>query len=119
MASLLDEGIAWLNEQLAQHASETVNIVRGTATTTGITAAWERHVSRVDEIEEVPATAVVMRLWWVAIADYKFGGASATPQRGDRIVQADGTIWEIAAEDRFPSHEKSEDHWMVRCKQVS
>ena len=117
--SVIDDIFEAANELIGECFNEIVNLTRGTATTTGIEASWERHVSRVDALEEVPTTAVVMRRWWVAIEDYKFSGAAATPQRGDRITQADSTIWEVAAEDKFPSHEKNQDFWMVRAKQVS
>jgi hypothetical protein len=50
---------------------------------------------------EIPGLAVTLidRIdWFIDAADLILSGATVTPEAGDRITRADGTVWRVSSE---------------------
>jgi hypothetical protein len=97
-----------------------VSIRRGGATTTAVTMQ-----QRIGEWEVVDFEGRLFKVagceWIVTKARYLVNGVAVQPLAGDRITEANGTIWEV-----LPSGDKQESdelagglEWLIRSKRIS
>lgn len=98
MPDMLEQGLAWLDDQRHRHMSRTVVYQRGTdavelAATTGRT-----------EFEQVDEHGTVIKLqsrdFLVRTADLELAGARTLPQAGDRVRETVGVqtfVYEVMA----------------------
>lgn len=98
---------------------ETVTISGAEGSATGVTASW--YVSKTDNAIERSGqrvTAPVKRQWTVAKSLYVLG-ARATPARGDRIIDGDGTQWELLPEDKQEAWQDMGADWHLFTKKAA
>ena len=98
---------------------ETVSIRRGSSTTTGVTCQkWiGLRIINLDQGGYMQWTGCE---WIVTKARYKIGGVAVNPRSGDRIIDADGTEWELQPIQDV-SEVTEEDgglEWKLRSKRV-
>lgn len=112
---------ATASPMLDQHFGELVVISRGSNATSGVLASWLGQATSVDSADSI-ATQLFDREWLIKKADYLIAWTVVEPQRGDRITDADGVVWEIlpAASDlrSIESYEAGE-RWLLKTKRVS
>jgi hypothetical protein len=98
----------------------TVSIRRGTATTTGVTAQkWiGMRIINLDDGGYIQWTGCE---WIISKARYLVSGAVARPRSGDRIIESDGTEWELSAIQDLSEVLEQEGglEWMLRSKRVA
>ncbi|MCC7409951.1 MAG: hypothetical protein IT442_17930 [Phycisphaeraceae bacterium] len=87
MADLLEQGVAWLQDQRTKHATRTVTYVRGEQSVE-LAATIGRTIFRLTD-DCGAAVHDVTRDFLVAAADLALGGQPITPQRGDRVREVD------------------------------
>lgn len=87
MTDLLTTGVAWLSEQLQEHASRTVNYVRGASPITGIAATRGRTEYETTDDEGNVTTSHTDLDWIVDAALLVLNGSPIEPRSGDRIVE--------------------------------
>ena len=94
---------------------ETITLVRGGRAVSGVTASWFLSMSA-NAIERTARslTAADKRKWTVAKSAYTLG----TPQRGDRIVDGDGTEWELLPDDEQESWQDKGSDWLLLTKRA-
>ena len=94
MGDLLQDGAAFLGEQLRAHCSQTVTYRRGTAS-----VAVAATIGRTEWEAAEPDSGVVRssqsRDFIVSAADLVLAGQPATPEPGDRIDLASGERFEV------------------------
>ena len=99
---------------------ETVTISGSDGSATGVTASW--YVSKTDNAIERSAsghvTAPLKRQWTVAKSAYSIGGRT-TPRRGDRIIDADGTQWELLPEEKQEAWQDCGADWHLFTKKAA
>ncbi len=88
MTNLLQDGVAWLGDQLRNAAGRTVVYRRGTQTTS-ITAVGIRNRRSVIGDDSLPVV-ITNYEWQVKASDLLFGGTSAEPRPGDQIIESIG-----------------------------
>ena len=99
---------------------ETVTLKRGTRTTSGVTAqkfSGERKVT----LESGSYMQFFLCEWIVTKARYVVAGEVTRPRKGDRIVESDGTEWELLPiEDLSEVVEQAGGlEWLLRTKRVA
>ena len=99
---------------------ETVSIRRGASTTTGVTAQkWlGMRIINLDDGGYIQWTGCE----WIVTKDrYKIGGVAVRPNSGDRIIEADGTQWELSPIQDLSEVLEQEGglEWRLRSKRVS
>lgn len=113
--ALLDSCLSPLCDQ---HFGETVSLSRAAVTTTGITASWTTQDAETIADARVQTT-VVDRVWMIRADGYMLSGVQATPQAGDRITDADGSVWELMRDGLKPLGRLSCGYlWMLNTKQI-
>lgn len=104
---LLSSGQSFLNRALGESEGVAVTYSRklyAATKSTTLTARFGRTLF--GGLESQPVSVKWgERDWLVLAADLEFAGVPHTPQRGDRITEADGTVWEAATPDT------AEDVW--------
>lgn len=82
--------------------AETVTIKRGAISTTGVAVLVAARMYEVIGDNGVP-TSIAMTDFDLAASSYAVNATQVDPKKGDRIVTADGTIYEVrAAGDTSP-----------------
>ncbi len=97
----------------------TVSIRRGTLTTTGVTA--QKWIGlRIINLEDGGYVQWTGCEWIVTKARYKIGGVAVSPRSGDRVIDADGTEWELQPIQDLSevSEEDGGLEWKLRTKRV-
>ena len=98
---------------------ETVTLSGASGSTSGETASW--FTSRTDNAIERSVTghitAPFKRQWTIAKAAYVIGGRT-TPQRGDRIIDSDGTQWELLPEEKQEAWQDMGADWHLFSKKA-
>jgi hypothetical protein len=98
---------------------ETVSIRRGSSTTTGVLAQkWiGLRIINLDQGGYMQWTGCE---WIITKSRYRIGGVVVNPRSGDRIIDADGTEWELQPIQDV-SEVTEEDgglEWKLRSKRV-
>jgi hypothetical protein len=100
---------------------ETVTLSGAEGTVTGITASWftdkaanaiERHATGGG------VTASLKRQWRIAKSVYLIG-TRTTPQRGDRVIDGNGTQWELLPEDNQEAWQDMGADWHLFTKKAA
>lgn len=96
MANLLDDGAAWLLDQLQQHAGRAVSYAPlGQVAISELTATRAVEEVRIVDAQGVP-TVVQVTAWLLASSDLD----GVTPKRGDKINETtaagESVTWEVA-----------------------
>ncbi len=102
---------------LREWLGATVTIQRGAITTDGVTAMWEQK-ERVEQRQSI-TTTVIDRLWQIAKTAYTFSGVASEPKTADRIIDENGTEWEVLPASVPSSVSYSGDYdWSISTKRV-
>jgi len=108
--------------RLRDHLGEVVSVSRGVSSTAGVTATW------IDEGAEIQTqtrmgvkTSFIDREWVITKAAYVIGGSEVTPDAGDRLTDADGTVWELMSQPNMPAWEPYGGNlqWLLRTKRIA
>ena len=112
------DGLAWMVDNLADTAGETVTLSRA-SDTTEITAV---AVASGDEASggKVAASNYWDREWLVKKADYEIDSAAVTPQSGDRITDGNSDVWEVMLGGKRPElvQHAGGYAWVVKTKRI-
>ena len=94
--SWLSDGLAWMVDTLADAAGEDggVTLSRANDSTSGVTAVVVNSGDNASG-DKVATSNYWDREWLIKKADYEIDGAVETPQKGDRITDGNGDIWEL------------------------
>ena len=106
-------------DTLAELFGDAVSLRRGTSTSTGITA--QKFLGEaVLNLEDGGTIRYTQAAWIIAKADYQIASAVTNPRSGDRIIDSDGSEWEIAPidGDAEAAEQPGGLEWMLRTKRV-
>lgn len=123
MGDLLDDGLAWLAEQLKAHASRTVVYRRGTDEVT-VQALVGRTLLKLDDGYGGVRMEWTDRDFVIAADDLVLGGEKTLPQRGDQVretVDGKALVYEVLAPGSEPEWRWSDPHrrlLRIHTKQV-
>jgi len=123
MGDLLDDGLAWLAEQLKAHASRTVVYRRGTSEVT-VQALVGRTLLKLDDGYGGVRMEWTDRDFVIAADDLVLGGEKTLPQRGDQVretVDGKALVYEVLAPGSEPEWRWSDPHrrlLRIHTKQV-
>jgi len=123
MGDLLDDGLAWLAEQLKAHASRTVVYRRGTSEVT-VQALVGRTLLKLDDGYGGVRMEWTDRDFVIAADDLVLGGEKTLPQRGDQVretVDGQALVYEVLAPGSEPEWRWSDPHrrlLRIHTKQV-
>jgi len=123
MGDLLDDGLAWLAEQLKAHASRTVVYRRGTDEVT-VQALVGRTLLKLDDGYGGVRMEWTDRDFVIAADDLVLGGEKTLPQRGDQVretVDGQALVYEVLAPGSEPEWRWSDPHrrlLRIHTKQV-
>jgi len=101
---------------------EAVAISRGASSTSGVTATWLSEGSEIQTQTQMGVkTSFIDREWVIPKANYLIGGSAVTPTAGDRLTDADGTVWELMAQPNMPAVEPYGGglQWLLRTKRIA
>ena len=99
----------------------TVSLSRARAATSGVVALADDS-DGVEETTDGITTTRVDRVWFIAKESYSIGFHGETaPQRGDRITDAAGDVWEVLPGGAMPAVESygGGSEWLIRTKRVT
>jgi hypothetical protein len=105
---LLAQGAAWLESMRSQFASSPVTYRRGAATAS-VLASRGRSTFQLSDSEGAVFRAISVD-WLIGVSDLVLNGKSTTPQRGDRVEDADGNIFEVLPFGSYPEWEYSDQY---------
>jgi hypothetical protein len=96
-----------------------VSIRRGSLTTTGVTAQ-KFSGQRLINLDGGNWIQWFGCEWIVPKSRYKISALVTTPKRGDRIIEADGTEWELQPIEELSEAQEQEGglEWMLRTQRV-
>jgi len=123
MGDLLDDGLAWLAEQLKAHASQTVVYRRGANEVT-VQATVGRTLLKFDDGYGGVRMEWTDRDFLIAADDLVLGGEKTLPQRGDQVretVDSQTLVYEVLAPGSEPEWRWSDPHrrlLRIHTKQV-
>jgi len=123
MGDLLDDGLAWLAEQLKAHASRTVVYRRGANEVT-VQATVGRTLLKLDDGYGGVRMEWTDRDFVIAADDLVLGGEKTLPQRGDQVretVDGQTLVYEVLAPGSEPEWRWSDPHrrlLRIHTKQV-
>ena len=115
-----------LNRSLGESEGVSVIYSRRVSSTTYTVTISEARVGRTlfSGLEE-SAVSVQWgeRDYLITVADLVLNGAATTPQRGDRITDADGIVWELASPETNEAPWRYSDQtrtlYRCHCKRVA
>jgi hypothetical protein len=99
MSDMLQSGQAWLADQLKTYASRLVTYQRGSQQTT-LPATIGRTLMKLDDGYGGVRMEWTDRDFLIQAADLRFAGLQVSPERGDRLLDADGlqtVIYEVVS----------------------
>jgi hypothetical protein len=99
MSDMLQSGQIWLADQLKTHASRQVTYQRGNQQTT-VASTIGRTLLKLDDGYGGVRMEWTDRDFLIAAADLRLSGLQVVPERGDRVLDADGpltVIYEVMA----------------------
>lgn len=91
MTNVMQDGAAWLGQQLKQVASVTVAYHRGSSSIAEVTATVSLHEYEVLNTDGI-MVLIKSRDYLVHAADLVLSGSTITPRSGDRIVETIGGV---------------------------
>ena len=99
---------------------ETVTLSGAEGTATGVPATWftDKSGNAIERGSGGHVTASLKRQWRVAKSLYVLGNRT-TPQRGDRIIDGDGTQWELLPEDKQEAWQDLGADWHLFTKKAA
>jgi hypothetical protein len=116
--SWLSDGLAWAVDTLTDAAGDPVTLSRA-GVPTEITAI---AVDSGDEAsgDQVATSNYWDREWLIKKADYEIDGATVTPQKGDRITDSNGDVWELMLGGMRPElvQHAGGYAWVVKTKRI-
>lgn len=103
-----------------------VTIQRAGRSTSNVTASWfmDKEANAVNRSSPrgtrsvTTVTASTRRAWVVAKSAYKFSGATVEPARGDRIIDGDGTQWELLPDGEQEAWQDMGADWHLLTKKA-
>lgn len=101
---------------------ESVTLSRGGVSTTDVTARCVRRGAEIQTQTRMGVkTSFVDREWVIVVAAYIINSSVVTPAAGDRIIDSDGTTWELMNQPNMPAHEPNAGglEWLVRTKRIA
>jgi len=121
MADMLATGATWLVGKLADHASQTVSLERGsTAATSGVAATKCPVKSEGD-----PEFGILRHTecdWIIKASSYVIGGSVVEPQKNDLITDASGDIWQVlspfSGENEYRPFDPQATAWRIHTKRT-
>lgn len=93
MSDVLGTAAAWLHGQLRSHASRVVTYRRGSQSVELPAVVGQTTTERDDGSGMVLRSKT--RDYLIAVADLAIEGQSTQPQRGDRIEESDGHVYQV------------------------
>lgn len=96
MPDRLTQGLKWLARQRAAHMGSRVEYARGASSAPVAGASHGRTTAQVDD-GRGGTVAVEVDDWILPAAALVLDGLPTFPQRGDRITDADGFVYEVQA----------------------
>ncbi len=113
--SFLSDGKTWLAGQLDDAASQTVSYQAGATTTANVTAVKRKSQSPLMSVDGLMLSVVDAE--WILPRTI---GSVVLPLAGHRIIDADGTRWEIVPDENMQAAADWGDgtRWLVRTKRV-
>ena len=107
MTDLMETGAIWWSNQLKESASRTVTYQRSPSVTVQLTATIGKTTFRLED-EQGFLTVFQSRDYSFETAELILAGAETRPQRGDRIIEASGHVYELM---QLTSGGTDEDIW--------
>ena len=110
------------NNLLSEAFGEEVTLARASDSTADVGASYFGEGSEIQTNTRMGAkTSFVDREWLIKKAAYIIDGSAVTPAAGDRIVDADGTTWELMSQPNMPAHESYGGglEWLLRTKRIA
>jgi len=104
----------------AEHFGEAVTLQRGSRTTASVTGRRMPGPREIVEVKGRPATKERCQ-WLIAKAAYVISSAAVTPLSGDRIIESDGTTWELARTETLAEFGTAPggNEWVLQTKKVN
>ena len=119
MTALFDQLFAAAASPTLDHLfGELVTIVRGTQTTSGVTASWPKTEQPITV--EKPALPVSFwdRAWVVSKTAYVLNDVAVEPKEGDRLIDGAGSHWEVLSQGRQRGFQDRGSEWQLFTKRV-
>jgi len=108
--------------RLRDHLGEAVAVSRGAASTSGVAATWISEGSEIQTQTRMGVkTSFIDREWVIPKTAYIISGSAVTPAAGDRLTDADGTVWELMSQPNMPAWEPYGGNlqWLLRTKRIT
>jgi len=102
--------------------SETVTLQRASDTTASVSVSWLGQGSEIQTQTRMGVkTSFIDREWLVTKSAYVIDGSAVTPAAGDRLTDADGTVWELMSQPNMPACESYGGglEWLLRTKRIT
>ena len=101
---------------------EVVTISRGAMSTADVTATWLSEGSEIQTQTRMGVkTSFIDREWVIPKEDYVIDGSAVEPAAGDRLTDADSTVWEVMSQPNMPTVESYGGglEWLLRTKRIT
>lgn len=122
MSSSFDADFAAANGLLSEAFGEEVTLARATDSTAGVTASIFSEGSEIQTQSRMGVkTSFVDREWLIKRSEYLIDSVAVTPARGDRLVDSEGTTWELMDHPGLPAVQPviGGVDWLVRTKRIA
>jgi hypothetical protein len=120
MTDLLSTGSTWLAARVQASASQSVTIARGSQTIGSSVKATYGQT----QFEQDSQTGIITwesKDFLIPVAAYTLNGEAVQPQRGDRITDAGGFVFEVLGDNGIPPFKHTDGFrtmYRIHTKQV-